>query len=79
MPAEGKRRARVGLMIGCAADAFFPQTTMATIRVLHEAVTLAGIAVMGPILPQLSNIGAAHTGAIRAAAQALLAHDKGLQ
>ena len=49
------------------------------IRVLHEAVTLAGIAVMGPILPQLSNIAAAHAGAIRTAAQALLAHDKGLQ
>jgi dihydrodipicolinate synthase/N-acetylneuraminate lyase len=49
------------------------------IRVLHEAVTLAGIAEMGPMLPQLSNIGAAHAGAIRAAAQALLAHDKGLQ
>jgi dihydrodipicolinate synthase/N-acetylneuraminate lyase len=49
------------------------------IRVLHEAVTLAGIADMGPMLPQLSNIGAAHAGAIRAAAQTLLAHDKGLQ
>lgn len=49
------------------------------IRVLHEAVTLAGIADMGPMLPQLSNIGAAHTGAIRAAALALLAHDRTLQ
>jgi dihydrodipicolinate synthase/N-acetylneuraminate lyase len=49
------------------------------IRVLHEAVTLAGIADMGPMLPQLSNMGAAHAGAIREAAQALLAHDKGLQ
>lgn len=49
------------------------------IRVLHEAVTLAGIADMGPMLPQLSNIGAAHTGAIRSAAQALLAHDRTLQ
>jgi dihydrodipicolinate synthase/N-acetylneuraminate lyase len=49
------------------------------IRVLHEAVTLSGIADMGPMLPQLSNIDAAHVGAIRAAAQALLAHDKGLQ
>jgi glycolate oxidase iron-sulfur subunit len=26
----------VGLVIGCAADAFFPQTTMATIRVLQK-------------------------------------------
>jgi hypothetical protein len=31
------------------------------------------------MLPQLSNIGAAQAGSIRAAAQALLAHDKGLQ
>lgn len=43
------------------------------IRVLHEAVSLAGIAPMGPILPLLSNIEPAHHGAIRAAAQALLA------
>ena len=49
------------------------------IRVLHEAVTLSGIADMGPMLPQLSNIGAAHTAAIRTAAQTLLAHDRGLQ
>ena len=49
------------------------------IRVLHEAVTLSGIADMGPMLPQLSNIGSAHASSIRAAAQALLAHDKGLQ
>jgi dihydrodipicolinate synthase/N-acetylneuraminate lyase len=48
------------------------------IRVLHEAVTLSGIADMGPMLPQLSNIGAVHAGAIRAAAQALLAHDRTL-
>ncbi len=49
------------------------------IRVLHEAVTLAGIADMGPILPQLSNIGPEHHAAIRAAARALLAHDAALQ
>lgn len=49
------------------------------IRVLHEAVSLAGIADMGPMLPQLSNIGPEHHGAIRAAARALLAHDAGLQ
>src|SRR5262249_31274987 len=35
-PAEGKRRARVALFIGCAADAFFPQTTLHTIRVLQR-------------------------------------------
>ncbi len=49
------------------------------IRVLHEAVSLAGIADMGPILPQLSNIGAEHHVAIRNAARALLAHDAALQ
>jgi glycolate oxidase iron-sulfur subunit len=36
LPAEGKRRARVALFIGCAADAFFPQTTVATARVLQH-------------------------------------------
>lgn len=48
------------------------------IRVLHEAVTLAGIADMGPMLPHLSNIGAEHHAAIRVAAAALLAHDRAL-
>jgi dihydrodipicolinate synthase/N-acetylneuraminate lyase len=48
------------------------------IRVLHEAVTLAGIANMGPMLPHLSNIGVEHHAAIRAAAQALLAHERAL-
>jgi glycolate dehydrogenase iron-sulfur subunit len=36
LPAEGKRRARVALLTGCAADAFFPQTTVATARVLQK-------------------------------------------
>jgi glycolate oxidase iron-sulfur subunit len=36
LPAEGRRRARVALFIGCCADAFFPQTTMATARVLQR-------------------------------------------
>jgi glycolate oxidase iron-sulfur subunit len=36
LPAEGKRRARVALFIGCAADAFFPQTNLATARVLQK-------------------------------------------
>jgi glycolate oxidase iron-sulfur subunit len=35
LPAEGKRRARVALFVGCAADAFFPETTVATARVLQ--------------------------------------------
>ena len=36
LPAEGNRRARVALFVGCAADAFFPQTTVATARVLQR-------------------------------------------
>lgn len=36
LPAEGPRRARVALFIGCAADAFFPETTLATVRVLQK-------------------------------------------
>src|SRR5205807_1621202 len=36
LPAEGPKRARVALFIGCAADAFFPQTTLATARVLQH-------------------------------------------
>jgi dihydrodipicolinate synthase/N-acetylneuraminate lyase len=53
-------------------DAFNP------IRVLHEAVTLSGIADMGPMLPLLSNLPAAHHDAVRAAARALLAFDDAL-
>ncbi len=36
LPAEGRRRARVALFVGCAADAFFPQTTLVTARVLQR-------------------------------------------
>jgi len=36
LPAEGKKRARVALFLGCAADAFFPQTNVATARVLQR-------------------------------------------
>jgi glycolate oxidase iron-sulfur subunit len=36
LPAEGKKRARVALFLGCAADAFFPQTNLATARVLQR-------------------------------------------
>ena len=36
LPAEGKRRARVALFTGCAADAFFPQTNLGTARVLQR-------------------------------------------
>jgi len=42
------------------------------IRVLHEAVTLAGIADMGPILPLLSNLESEHHDAVREAATQLL-------
>ncbi len=46
------------------------------IRTLHEAVTLAGIATMGPMLPTLSNIEPELFDAVRTAAQALLAWDQ---
>ncbi|MFO0966401.1 MAG: (Fe-S)-binding protein [Gemmataceae bacterium] len=36
LPAEGKKRARVALFVGCAGDAFFPRTTLATARVLQK-------------------------------------------
>lgn len=36
LPAEGPRRARVALFTGCAADAFFPATNLATARVLQR-------------------------------------------
>ncbi|HSI34661.1 MAG: dihydrodipicolinate synthase family protein [Phycisphaerae bacterium] len=46
------------------------------IRVLHEAVRLAGIANTGPLLPLLTNLEEEHHGAVRAAAQALLTADR---
>jgi glycolate oxidase iron-sulfur subunit len=36
LPAEGRRRARVAFFTGCAADAFFPQTNVATAKVLQR-------------------------------------------
>lgn len=36
LPAQGKRRARVALFTGCVADALFPDTTVATARVLQH-------------------------------------------
>ena len=48
------------------------------IRVLHDAVTLAGIADMGPILPMISSLESAERGPVEAAAKALLAHDRAL-
>jgi glycolate oxidase iron-sulfur subunit len=36
LPAEGQRRARVALFLGCAGDAFFPETNLNTARVLQR-------------------------------------------
>ena len=46
------------------------------IRVLHAAVTLAGIADMGPALPRASNLPREHEGAVGEAARSLLAEDR---
>lgn len=51
---------------------------LSPIRVLHQAVTLAGIADMGPMLPMLSNLDAREHPRVREAAAALLAHDRAL-
>lgn len=51
---------------------------LSPIRVLHEAVTLAGIAEMGPMLPLLSNLDAEHHAWVGQAARDLLAHDRTL-
>lgn len=48
------------------------------IRVLHDAVTLAGIADMGPMLPMISNLDPSERPAVKAAAVALLEHDRKL-
>ncbi len=36
LPAEGPRRARVGLFLGCVADAMYPHTQLNTARVLQK-------------------------------------------
>jgi glycolate oxidase iron-sulfur subunit len=36
LPAEGQRRARVALFTGCAGEAFFPRTNLATAQVLQK-------------------------------------------
>jgi dihydrodipicolinate synthase/N-acetylneuraminate lyase len=51
---------------------------LSPIRVLHEAVSLAGIADMGPMLPLLSNLEAEHHARVSQAARELLAHDRAL-
>jgi dihydrodipicolinate synthase/N-acetylneuraminate lyase len=55
-----------------ARDALSP------IRVLHEAVRLAGIADTGPILPLLSNLEPEHHERVKKAALELLAADRAL-
>lgn len=45
------------------------------IRVLHDAVTLAGVADMGPLLPLLSNLSAAERERVAPVARALLASE----
>jgi glycolate oxidase iron-sulfur subunit len=36
LPAEGPKRARVGLFLGCVADAIYPETNFATAKVLQK-------------------------------------------
>lgn len=36
LPAEGEKRARVALFLGCVADAMYPQTNLATAKVLQK-------------------------------------------
>jgi len=36
LPADGRRRARVALFLGCVGDAVFPETNLATARVLQR-------------------------------------------
>ncbi len=48
------------------------------IRTLHDAVSLAGIAEMGPMLPLMSNLDAEQQSRVKPVAQALRAWDAGL-
>jgi dihydrodipicolinate synthase/N-acetylneuraminate lyase len=61
-------------------DAFLPLETLrdeiSLIRVLHDAVTLSGIADMGPILPLLSATPAGELPFVRKATLDLLAFDR---
>lgn len=59
IPAEGKRRARVGLLAGCAQQVLAPDINLATIRVL----TKNGIEVVIPRAQGCCGALAAHTGA----------------
>jgi len=63
-------------------EAFLPvedlRDGISPIRTLHDAVTLAGIADMGPMLPLLTGLGEAERQRVRPAAQALRAWDEEL-
>ncbi len=48
------------------------RTALGGIPALHDAVTLSGIADMGPILPMLSNVAEADRGAVRVVTDGLL-------
>jgi dihydrodipicolinate synthase/N-acetylneuraminate lyase len=48
-------------------------------RVLHEAVTLSGIAGMGPILPLISNLEPEHHDKVRAMVGQLRRLDRSMQ
>jgi dihydrodipicolinate synthase/N-acetylneuraminate lyase len=66
---EAEEERKAFLPLEDCRDAYSP------IRVLHDAVTLAGIADMGPMLPMLSNLPESQRGPVRAAAVALRQHD----
>ncbi len=76
------RALKVGDMARAAQlrDVFAPlealRNTVSPIRVLHDAVTLSGIADMGPLLPLLSNLDAAERCGVAEAASALLATER---
>jgi len=63
-------------------EAFIPledlRDGISPIRTLHDAVTLAGIADMGPMLPLLTGLSTAERQRVQPAAQALRAWDEGL-
>jgi dihydrodipicolinate synthase/N-acetylneuraminate lyase len=70
--AEAEQERSAFLPLEDCRDAYSP------IRVLHDAVTLAGIADMGPMLPMLSNLPDAQRDPVRDAAVALRQHDEQL-
>jgi dihydrodipicolinate synthase/N-acetylneuraminate lyase len=49
------------------------------IRVLHDGVTLAGIADMGPMLPMLTGLEPAEKAKVEPVAKALAAYDQSLK